>query len=348
MKIDLICNDGSPIGVTPDLIYTRGVGGAELSMMSLMKVLASRGHGVRVFNDPSGGPKFFDKVHYLHRTAFVQEEPRDVLIIFRSPNRMVSSRSGAERLLWWSCDQFTIGDYRILAGMVDYVICISAHHKAFFNHHYGIPNKRIGVIDLGVSIEDYDEQIVERIPGRLIYCSIPDRGLDQLRAAWPQIKSIAPHASIAITADYTLWGGSANNSRFRLAWAGLPDVHFLGNIPRRELIKHQLAADVHAYPCIYDELFCISAAECQVSGALPVTSSAGALRTTNELGIIVPGDPRASHWQKAFAVRLGDLITTERKFLEKRREIMTFGARKRFDWNVIAEQWEKVFEGESI
>jgi len=348
MKIDLICNDGSPIGVTPALIYTRGVGGAELSMMSLMKVLAKRGHDVRVFNDPPHPAKKFDDVEYTHRTVFKPEEARDVLIIFRSPNRLVTKRSAATRLIWWSCDQFTIGDYRILANMVDYVICISAHHKAFFHSHYGIDKNKIGVIDLGVNIGDYEEQVVERIPGRLIYCSIPDRGLLQLRAAWPKIKEIAPHASLVITADYSLWGGSPQNSRFRLAWAGVSDVHFLGNIPRRELVKRQLEADAHAYPCIYDELFCISAAECQVSGALPVTSTAGALRTTNELGIVIPGDPRAAHWQQAFAVRLGDLITTERSFLEKRRELMIFGAKRRFDWNMIAEKWEKVFEGESI
>jgi len=348
MKIDLIANDGSPIGVTPDLIYTRGVGGAELSMMSLMKTLAKRGHEIRVFNDPPHEARLFDGVEYTHRTTFRQEEHRDVLIIFRSPNRLLTTRSGAKRLLWWSCDQFTIGDYRILAAMVDYTICISAHHKEFFHAHYGIPKNKMGVIDLGVNISDYDEQEVERIPGKLIYCSIPDRGLNELRAAWPEIKKIAPHASLVITADYSLWGSSAMNSKFRLAWAGLPDVAYVGNIPRRDLIRHQLEADVHSYPCVYDELFCISAAECQVSGALPVTSTAGALRTTNELGITIPGDARTTQWQQAFAIRVGDLITTERKFLEKRREIMCFGARKRFDWEKIAERWEKVFEGESI
>jgi len=348
MKIDLICNDGSPIGVTPDLIYTRGVGGAELSMMSLMKVLANRGHKVRVFNDPLPQARVFDGVEYANRATFSQEEPRDVTIIFRSPNRMVSGRSGAERLLWWSCDQFTVGDFRVLSEMVDYVICISPHHRAYFEQQYQIPKEKIGVIDLGVNIEDYGEQVVERVPGRLIYCSVPDRGLHELRAAWPKIKDIAPHASLVITADYTLWGGAAMNAQFRLAWAGLPDIHFLGNVPRHELVRRQLEADVHAYPCIYDELFCISAAECQVSGALPITSTAGALRTTNELGITIPGDPRMEHWQKAFAVRLGDLITTERQFLEKRRELMIFGAKRRFDWNIIAEKWERVFKGENV
>ena len=38
LKIDLLCNDGSPIGVTPLNIYGRGVGGAELSMMTLMEI----------------------------------------------------------------------------------------------------------------------------------------------------------------------------------------------------------------------------------------------------------------------------------------------------------------------
>jgi len=347
MKIDLICNDGSPIGVTPDLIYSRGVGGAELAMMCLMKTFAQRGHEVRVFNDPHSPSRKFDGVEYTHRSVFRSDEPRDLLIIFRSPNRLVTSRAKGSKLIWWSCDQYTVGDYRILASMVDHVVCISPRHKDFFINHYKIDANKISVFDLGVNISDYDSLVIERIPGRLIYCSVPDRGLQQLRECWPHIKAAAPNASLVITGDYTLWGaGSARNARFRLHWAGLPDVHFLGNIPRTELIKHQLQADIHAYPCIYDELFCISVAECQVAGALPITSTAGALRTTNELGILVPGDPKTGPWQQSFSHRISDLLTNERKFLEKRRELMVFGAKKRFDWNMIAEKWEDLFEGD--
>ena len=52
LKIDLYCNDGSPLGVTPPDIYGRGVGGAELSMMSWAETMARRGHQVRIYNNP--------------------------------------------------------------------------------------------------------------------------------------------------------------------------------------------------------------------------------------------------------------------------------------------------------
>ena len=344
MKIDLLCNDGSPIGVTPMDIEGRGVGGAELSMMTLMGVFAKRGHEVTVFNNPRI-PGDHDGVRYAPLNDYNNRAPKDVVIIFRSPNKRYdpSQMPKEVKKLWWSTDQFTVGNFSEMAQTVDRVITISPHHSAFFAKHYKIGRDKMTHLDLGVRTWEYEREI-EKIKGRLIFCSIPDRGLPVLHAAWALIKRDAPQASLVITSDYTLWGASANNSQHRLQWAGKDDVHYVGKVPRSRLVKLQLEAEIMSYPSVYEELFCISAAECQVAGALPVTSAAGALPTTNEFGIVIPGNPKTAMWVDSFAGRVVSLLNHEDKYMTDRQALMRRGARTRFDWDKIASQWEEIFE----
>jgi glycosyltransferase involved in cell wall biosynthesis len=343
--IHLLCNDGSPLGITPPDIDGRGVGGAELAMMTLMRTLAERGHTVTVYNDPAAVGEY-QGVNYLPRTRYRNREPRDVLIIFRSPNPMFQRDQMPPEVkkIWWSCDQFTIGDFGIFSNLVDFVVTISPYHTNYHHERYHIPLTKMGHIDCGVRLEEYQESEIQRIPGRLIYCSIPDRGLTVLHAAWALIKRDVPEASLVITSDYTLWGAAPNNQNHRLMWARADGVSFLGKVPRRQLIKLQRQAEILAYPSIYEEMFCISAAECQVAGALPVTSGVGALPTTNEFGIIIAGSPKMPAFVNQFASRIVGLLTREHEYLVERRKAAMAGAARRFDWNVIAERWEKLFE----
>lgn len=345
MRIDVLINDGSPLGVIPQDIYDRGVGGAELSMMTLMEKLGERGHDVIVYNNPRIVGDH-GNVRYLKQEAYNDRTPKDVVIIYRSPNkRFHPEHMPADvKKIWWSTDQFTIGNFAEFAQKVDYVVTISPYHTKYHHRNYRIePGKKMNHIDLGVRIEDYDHE-VEKVDGRMIFCSIPDRGLHVLHAAWPLIKRDAPHASLVITADYTLWGASANVGKHRLDWAGTDDVRYLGNIKRKLLVQEQLKAEIMAYPSVYEELFCISSAECSVAGALPVTSATGALVTTNDSGIIIPGNPTAPAWVKSFASRIVSLLNQEHDYLVERQGTMVANARRRFDWNVIVERWEKLFE----
>lgn len=344
MRIDLICNDGSPIGVIPPDVYGRGVGGAELAMLSFVSVMAGRGHQVRVFNDPTS-PGIHEGVEFLPLAAYDNRVQRDALIIFRSPNPRVRFEDRTwTRVIWWSTDQYTVGSFKELGEKVDLCVAISPHHAEYLAQHYGIPATKIAAVDLGVRLQDY-ENPPERVPHRLIFCSIPDRGLSVLHACWPLIQREVPDATLVITSDYRLWGlTTPNNHQHRLAWAGQPGVQFLGRVPRLSLTQEQMKAELLAYPCLYDELFCLSVAECQVAGALPVTSVYGALPTTNEHGIQVFGTPTEPGFVRTFVQRVVSLLTEERGYASIKRQNMIVASRRRFDWNRIAAEWERLIE----
>ncbi len=339
LSIDVYANDGSPIGVIPDDIYGKGVGGAELALMTWAEIMAQRGHQIRIYNDPVA-PGTYDDVEYCHKTKFEPRDYRDVFILWRSPNPTVRTANAGMKI-HWSTDQYTVGNFGTdIFPFVDKVVCISPFHVDYHKMRYGIENGQIGYLDLGVKMSDYETQ-VEKIPNRCIFCSIPDRGLDVLYLLWPRIKERVPDASLVITSDYRLWGvPNPNNHGHRLKWLHKEDVIFLGKIPRAQLIKEQLAAVCQPYPCTYDELFCISSAECQVAGAVSVTTTTGALKTTNQTGSIVPGTWTDAQWQKTFIQRVCDAMTLDNDTRKGQQRV----AETRFDWNKICERWETLIE----
>lgn len=344
LKIDLYCNDGSPLGITPLTIYGRGVGGAELSMMTWAETMAARGHTVRIYNDPDV-VGVFDGVEYLPQNIFEPGQHRDVFIVYRSPNVHIG-QAKADVKLHWSMDQYTIGNYATdIVPFVDKVICISPYHQRYYQNRYNPPPDKMTYIDLGVRLVDYPDD-VDKIRHRFIYCSVPERGLKVVRQIWPAITQAIPDASLVITSDHRLWGSvSPNNHHYRLEMLGVNGVLFLGAVERKRLVKVQCEAQIHLFPCTYEELFCISSAECQTAGAYSMTSTSGALETTNQYGLQFPGNPEDPGWQKSYTAAV-IAAALDQDNLTKEAQKGAKLARQRFNWETICDEWERVIDGQ--
>lgn len=343
MKIAFYCSSGSPTRINPDMIYTRGVGGAELALMSLAEELARLGNSVTVYNNPDK-PGEYNNVSYLPLAGYNDLET-DVLVLFRTPWNGVEI-SHAKKV-FWSCDQFTEGNFRRdIFPHVDHIICISPRHVDYFNQRYnndGAYTNKITYFDLGVRQQDYQfDNPPQRVKNRMIYCSAPNRGLERVRRIWPTIKQNVPNAELYVTFDYRMWG--ADSPHIDKSWR--PEgVHYLGGISRMELTRLQLSSDIQLYPCTYDELFCIAVAECQVAGAIPFTSGEGALATTNEFGFI-GGFGHSNHqgneWLQDYTEFVINVLADpdyHYALIDNIREDVMQLARDRFNWTKIARQW---------
>lgn len=341
MILDVLANDGSPLGVTSKDIMGEGkrgigIGGAELGLLTMCEAWTAAGHEVCLYNNPLE----FNASPFDQRmiAEFDPNADRDVLITFRSVNPAGFDSKGLQ--VWWSTDQQAIGDFRTFGKRVDKIVTISDFHAKYFSKVYDLHDSI--VIDLPVRIDEYKEKI-EKVPGRCIFTSVPARGLKEFHAIWPRIKADFPEASLVITSDYRLWGQPhASNDAFRLEWDGREDVHFMGAIPRRQLVEEELKAQILSYPCTYDELFCISVAEAQVAGAYPITSEFGAVRTTN-MGTVLPGHPSQGDWQIDFAKTVSSALALPN--LPDMQEEVRHMAVNRFNPETIVDQWdEKVFK----
>lgn len=338
-KIHILCRDGSPLGVTERTLHGEdgrmGVGGAELALLTMASAWQFYGNDVTLYNDPREGGVSSFKQKTL--AEFNPNEDRDILIIFRSPNPLVQYAKGKK--IWWSCDSYTIDDFRSFRQQVEKVVCISQHHAKYFKEMYGITDAI--PIDLPVRTWEYREE-VQKIPKRCIFTSMPDRGVMELHAAWPRIHREVPDASLVITSDWRLWVDWASEEqirRFRLSYARHPNVTYLGAVKRRELIRIQQEADIHLYPCIFEEQFCISVAESQVAGTFPISSNAGALPTTN-MGRVIYGNPQDANWQEVFVRNAVEFLTDP--LLAKKQEYVRETARRRFSVERILDRWEEL------
>lgn len=339
MKIDVLCNDGSPLSVSEESIYGvgrhSGVGGAELALLTLCRGWHDAGHDVTLYNDPANANGSCFRQARIEN--FRPHDSRDILIIFRSPNDKILHAKGKK--IWFSCDQHTVGDFKELSQRVDKIVCISTYHAEYFKTMYGIFNTT--VIDLPVRTWEYETE-PHKIKNSCIFTSVPDRGLMQLLPIWNRIMAEVPDASLTITSDWSLWTGHDMGhavSPYRMTWAGARNVVYRGAVSRKELIQIQQSADFHLYPHIspYPELFCISVAESQVAGVTPITSRIGALNTTNRYGYLIDGNPDDRSFAKEFADKVIELMKSE-----SRRDIIP-RARIEFGMDRIMKEWERVF-----
>ena len=341
MIIHIYCSDGSPLGVTSKTIWgdahQMGIGGAELALLTLCEEWTKVGHEVVLYNNPKeANASPFDQ---RSQNEFNPNDDRDVIIIFRTPNPRIIGDKGLK--VWWSTDQYTSQPFADFAPMVDKIVCISPFHAEYFATTYGITDTT--VIDLPVRVDDYKDKNIDKVPNRLIFNSIPDRGLENLWRMWGKLRQEIPDISLVVTSDYRLWGAAAaGNERHKMRWLVHDGVEFIGAVPRARLIAEELKAQINLYVANYEELFCIAVAENQFAGAYPITSAIGALRTTN-MGKIFDVDPNDPRNDVHFVEATVELLNAQNVLTTLQWQVQD-DAEKRFAPKEILKQWdEKVF-----
>lgn len=336
MKIDILCGSGSPDGVHLSDLHgvsgRVGVGGAEYALLTMCEGWTKAGHQVVLYNNPTRQDGVFEQRAV---DSFQEGENRDVLIVFREPTSRAFRAAGLR--VFWSCDQYTVGDFKHFAQFAQKIVTISPFHTQYFAATYGITNSID--IDLAVRSWEYDNEI-EKVPNRLIFTSVPDRGLDIVAKIFPRVRAEIPDASLVITSDYRLWGvGEPRNSQYIQKFIRESNVQFLGAVQRKKLIEEQLKAQMHFYTSIYDELFCISVAESQVAGVLPITTNIGALATTN-MGVLINGN--ANDWavQNIFIEKTIEYLQNPE--LPRIQKDLQKKAKERFSLNRILGEWDRL------
>lgn len=340
MKIEILCGGGSPNGIIGSDVNGNedrvGIGGAELALFTLCKAWQDVGHDMVIYNNPRREDGLFQQRPTNH---FDKHANRDVLIVWREPNPKITGAKGLK--VWFSTDQYTIGDYKHFSVFPDKIVTISPYHSDYFEATYGI--RGTIPIDLPVRVWEYEKE-VEKVPNRLIFTSVPDRGLEFVARTLPRIREAIPDVSLVVTSDYRLWGvPSPMNSQFMTMFLREPNVQFLGAIGRQRLVEEQLKAQILYYPATYEELFCIACAESMVAGTLPITTGIGALSTTN-MGVLIDGNAKNGDTQKAFVDKTIEYLTSPS--LSGFQETVRQKALSRFSPDVILAQWESlVFNG---
>ena len=335
MRIVFDCGEGGPPGEWGPWQCEMGLGGSEECVVYLARALAARGHDVQVFNR-CGYPLRDAKVRY-----FLPDDPLprgiDLLVAWRDWRRALARQgeirserhAGQARKIWLWCHDipvephFPAGGEGLLAllGACDRVVLLNAYHRRLYA---GVPQGQVFLCPIGIVPEQFEvPDPPERLPGRVVYASHPDRGLDRLRALWPQVRAQVPEATLA-----AFWW---EPEHFR------PAQEEIGILPMRsvghaDLAREMMRSQVLSYPCTFapeiSPAVCIKA---QAAGAIPVYVPQGGMPDVIRYGYEATPETFARTLMAALLNPNLNLVRAQ----------MIPWARQTYDWNRVARRWEE-------
>jgi len=344
MRIAFLYDRGRPgsfVGKSHELADT---GGSEGSMVNYAYALAELGHEVLIYI-PGGPQHTYRGVEWRNIRARERFKERfDVAIALRFPQALRGMAAPVKAL--YCCDPAvpSLPEY-VKSGDVQLVITISECQKRRFQELHYISEELYLVSSAGLNWADYARLDVPKKRGRCIYCSVPERGLDELVSIWPLIRREVPWATLHVTGNISLWGLTPPPDQALLVdtVAHLPGVTYLGVLSRKDLIKEQLESQVLLLPGNpkSPEMCCMSAMECAAArNALVVTDLYALVER------VVPGltgyiVPRGKRWQSSFAdVAVSLMTSTELSTMQYRAQELE----RTHDYKVQAQQWIKRVE----
>ena len=368
----------------------RGTTGSEVQCLATSLELAKRGHEVTLFMVNPSHTRFEGLKVLPYQTLFVegfvgdqngthgmrrQSDNYDVVAATLDVNlhRRLSTRP--LRVTFQQVNDFAYGEPGF-AEFVDVFISPSKPHRDMMTGAraqtggWWTSKEKWEVVGNGCYPDEYPakrtvmgfEETVERVPGRVMYASSPDRGLHWLLMAWPRIKQEVPHAELRIfyyaLSNFLQWADRDEAGldpkwqdyarRAKYIKRALPaleglGVKYCGSVSRAQMAVELSEAEVYAYPCDvvdWTEGFSCATLEGCASGAIPVISDVDALGEIYEGGCPMVSPPM----KESFDAWVSSVIfvlqhpEAQASWRERGRALAA-----RYSWPNIAAQVEDIF-----
>lgn len=273
-----------PLDIATAYTSPRGMTGTELGFLRVTEELRKLGHEVDTFvGDAQMNPAW---------------DGYDACLNWNEPNLFIGSKC-KRKVLYQMLNDFSF----VKPGFdewVDHYVGVSRKHADYVAEHSGTVGKW-SVVVLGCDPELYTR---ENVPGRVVYCSSPDRGLHWLLSIWPDIKQAVPEAHLKVFYHWSQDGllgieeGSVSPQggpyhkhilelaqRCRYIKHAMQElkplgVEWVGSVSRERMVKEWSEASVLAYPCdpvAFSEGFSVSILEAHASWTAPVITDADCL-----------------------------------------------------------------------
>ena len=322
----------------------KGIGGSEEAVLNLSKRWAKEGFEVHIYNHCGDREKVDE--HGVTWHPYWTFNPRDVfdtVILWRFPV-MSEARLDARCVLLDLHDVLPEAELTATrVGNLDKILVKSSYHRGLFPQ---VSEDKFEVIGNGFNPEDFAGS-EKRQSHTLIYTSSPDRGLEHLLDAWPEIRKNVPDAELKVYYGWGVFDAVYKGDQKMMAWKESmleklkqPGIKVKGRVGHHEIARRMMQTDVYAYPCHFEEIFCISAVKAQAAGCRVVTTNYAALTEVVRTGDKVKGDVKGERiwkpWVKAvlWALKIG---TAPEIRLIAKEGVMDL------EWNNIAKTWTKHF-----
>lgn len=329
-----------------------GIGGSETATIYTAREFAKRGFRSVVFGDCEGKEGLYDGVEYIHYPKFDEFLKSNRFHFFVSSRRadvfrlpiLADKKACVIHDIWLSPDP----NADLHAENVDKFFVLSPWHENYFlKHHKNADPEKTVVTRDGIDLSRFNHG-VKKDPGRMVYSSSADRGLDILLECLPKIRKAVPHANVHVFYGFENWEKAIAQRGARpgeLEWMDSikarlddPGVVYRGRVGQTQLAREMLRAEIFAYPTYFWETFCMTAAE-QMAAGNPVVSSclAGLISTVGASGILIHGDSHSKEYKESFVAEVIDMLQDRARWeyfhsrsLEKAKE---------YSWEGIVDEW---------
>jgi glycosyltransferase involved in cell wall biosynthesis len=262
-------------GRTP---YTQGIGASETGVIYVAEELYKKGWNVTVYNTVDS-PRVICGVQYAPLAHFNMNGPQvDLFVSSRMPGYL-NKRHGSTQVLW-THDAIQQYGEELQTCMADFIVCVSPW-QADEAVKAGVPEWKTKAIVNGINQFGVEES--ERVPGRLVWISQPERGLTNLLEMVES--NLIPNDLWVLYGFYNVYESlksyktfrAIHNLKYRLR---VSKAKIVGRIPIQDVKAMLRTVDKWAYPSGFPETFCVSALECADAGVSCLVQNNGATSQT--------------------------------------------------------------------
>ncbi|MGD0558434.1 MAG: glycosyltransferase family 4 protein [Streptosporangiaceae bacterium] len=234
------------------------------------------------------------------------------------------------------------------------IVFVSNWQAQGFINHFGIPWSRCVVMHNAIEPLTVGDDRFEPIPAdrpiRLVYTSVPERGLAILYHAFKKIAEERDDVELEVFSSFRLYGWEDGvYQQLFDALQQVPRVTYHGAVSNEQTRKALVNSHIHAFPSIKMETGCLALIEAMSAGLACVHSNFGGLfETAAGLTLMYQyqEDPTGhtvvfyDMLKKAInAVRAGDPRLRSRLAAQKSY------ADAHYNWQLRASQWESFLRG---
>lgn len=258
----------------------QGIGGSETAAIHMARELHKQsGKTVRIFNQRNEKAEFKGVVYepFQAMQQYMLEKKPLANIAWRHNVKITDAPSYV-----WSHDLGFPGIEQ--RQNYEKVLALSNFHKHWLTHMYGVPEDKIKVTRNGFITERFvHTDLICKKPGKIVWGSSPDRGLDRALLIMDRVVEAYPHTELHVYYGFDNMlklGKKDEVSSLEAMIKNRPYVFMHGATPQSQLTREYQEAEVWLYPTNFLETYCITAIEMLACRVYPVVRRFGALPDT--------------------------------------------------------------------
>lgn len=344
-----------PLGIWGPWSLETGIGGSEEAVIQLSRELAKLGWNVTVFATPGDRAGIDTSAKgSIEWKQYYEYNPKDeynIIVSWRTPSFFDVKVNAKKKYLWLHDVMEKEEFFEERMKNIDKVIFVGQYHADLYKGI--IPEDKVFVSGNGIDPKAFDTPKETRKKNRLIYMSAYNRGLKVLLKNWDKVKEAIPDATLDVYYGWNSYDAINGQNPERMAWKqsivdlinSCDGVTDHGKIGHNQIIKEIKSADYFAYPCVFDEVYCISYVKAMAGGAYPIASDCAELATyKDDGGTQVHYEFGSRELDKFSDDYIDTLIKTMKKGVtEQERDEMSQKALSKYTWSATAKGWDEDF-----